>query len=298
MKNIAASVRARLLNLSRSDGDALDVLMEQYVTGRFLYRLVNSNYRDRFVLKGAQLFRLWNAEKHRQTRDLDFLGYGDSSVETVRSVFVDIIGQSIDPDDGLEWGDIKAAPIRDDLKYGGVRALIKVKLDGAQITLQIDVGFGDSITPAVMEMEWQGLLDFPSARLLAYPPETVVAEKFEAAVILEMANSRMKDFFDLDWLASHQEFDAGVLGQAIRNTFDRRQTALPPEIPVALSKAFSLDAMKQTQWNAFLRKNRLQNDGLEEVIDRLGVFLDPFCKGTDPSPGLHWIREKGWRIEG
>jgi len=295
MKNVAASVRARLLNLSRSDGVSLASLMEQYVTGRFLYRLANSAYHDRFVLKGAQLFRLWDAEMHRPTRDLDFLGYGDSSVESVRSVFAELVEQPIEPDDGLEWGKITAAPIRDDLAYGGVRALIKVKLDGAQITLQIDVGFGDSVTPGVMEMEWSGLLDYPSARLHAYPPETVIAEKFEAAVILKMANSRMKDFFDLDWLARHQEFAAGVLGQAIRNTFERRQTVLPDEMPVALTEEFSLDSVKQIQWTAFLRKSRLQGDSLEEVIGRLGVFLSPFCAGAEVSSGLSWKPEGGWK---
>jgi hypothetical protein len=137
-------------------------------------------------------------------------------------------------------------------------------------------------------------LDYPSARLLAYPPETVIAEEIEAAVILKMANSRMKDFFDLDWLARHQEFDAGVLGQAIRNTFERRQTVLPDEIPIALTEEFSLDSVKQIQWTAFLRKSRLQGDALEEVIGRLSVFLSPFCAGGEVSSELSWKPEGGW----
>lgn len=294
MKNVAASVKARLLNLARSSGEPLASLMEQYVTGRFLYRLSNSNYADRFVLKGAQLFRLWSKEMHRPTRDLDFLGYGDSSVESVQSVFAEIIARSIEPDDGLKWGEITAAPIRDDLTYGGVRAVIKVTLDSAQISLQIDVGFGDAVTPDTTQMEWQSLLDFPSARLLAYPPETVIAEKFEAAVNLEMDNSRMKDFFDLDWLARHQEFDAGILGLAIRNTFERRETPTPDETPVFLTTEFSLDPMKQTQWSAFLRKGRLDGDSLEEVIERLKTLLAPVYGSVKPEPTMRWVPGKGW----
>lgn len=294
MKNVAASVRARLLNLARSSGEPLAALMEQYVTGRFLYRLMNSDYGDRFILKGAQLFRLWDAQMHRPTRDLDFLGFGESSVEIMQRTFEEIVHAIIVPDDGLEWGDVSTAPIRDDLKYGGVRAHIKVVLDGAKVTLQIDVGYGDSITPEASEIEWKSLLDFPSARLLAYPVETVVAEKFEAAVSLEMENSRMKDFFDLDWLARHQEFDCELLGMAIRNTFERRQTQLPTEPPVALTEMFSLDPMKQTQWSAFLRKGRLEGDSLEEVIERLRVFLEPFYSNEKQASTLRWVPGGEW----
>lgn len=147
MKNPAASIRARLLNLSRECGEPLEALMEQYAMGRFLYRLANSAYRDHFVLKGAQLFRIWGAEQHRPTRDLDLLGYGDSSEEAIRSIFTELIQMPVEPEDGLEWGEVKTGPIRDDLAYGGVRANLLVHLAGAQLSLQVDVGFGDAITP-------------------------------------------------------------------------------------------------------------------------------------------------------
>lgn len=182
MKNVAASVRARLLNLSRADGVPLNALLEQYATGRFLYRLAGSQYRERFVLKGAQLFRIWEAEKHRPTRDLDLLGYGDATEKAIQGVFTELTQKSIDPPDGLEWGKVAVAPIRDDVVYGGVRATLPVYLAGARLSLQIDVGFGDAITPGAVEREWHELLDFPSASLFVYPPETVVAEKLEASV--------------------------------------------------------------------------------------------------------------------
>ena len=179
----------------------------------------------------------------------------------MQAIFEDLLTRPAEPDDGLIWGAVKAGPIREDQRYGGIRVTVPVSVAGAKVTIQIDIGYGDSITPDAEDHTWKELLGFPSARLLAYPPETVVAEKFEAAVNLAMSNSRMKDFFDLDWLARHQEFDAKVLGLAIRNTFERRETPLPDETPIALTNDFYLDPMKQTQWAAFLRKSRLEPSG-------------------------------------
>ena len=235
MKNVATSVRARLLNLSRADGVPLNALLEQYATGRFLYRLSQSTYRERFVLKGAQLFRIWETEEHRPTRDLDLLGYGEATEEAIQKVFTELTQMSVDPPDGLEWGEIAVAPIRDDVTYGGVRANLAVHLAGARLSLQIDVGFGDAITPGAVEKEWHELLDFPSASLLVYPPETVVAEKLEAAVSLGIDNSRMKDFYDLHWLQAHLSFDGNILTEAVSNTFARRDTAVPDKVPIALT---------------------------------------------------------------
>lgn len=292
MKNPAASIRARLLDLSRESGEPLDALTEQYATGRFLYRLASSAYRDRFVLKGAQLFRIWGAEQHRPTRDLDLLGFGDSSEEAIRSTFTELIQKPIEPADGLEWGEVKTGPIRDDLAYGGVRANVPVHLAGARLSLQIDVGFGDAITPEAVEGEWQELLDFPAARLLIYPSETVVAEKLEAAVTLGLQNSRMKDFFDLHWLGQHQSFSGELLIDSIKATFERRETPIPSETPLALTKTFSNDSGKQLQWNAFLRKGKLAAPDLDEVIESLATFLTPLLTGE--AKGQTWHPESGW----
>jgi hypothetical protein len=295
MKNLAASVRTRLLNLSRERGEPLDRLMEQYATGRFLYRLAESEYRDRFVLKGAQLFRVWSAEHHRPTRDLDLLGFGDSSEATIKSVFTELVQMPIDPPDGLLWGNIETGAIRDDLTYGGVRAVLTVHLAGARISLQIDVGFGDAITPEAIMTDWRELLDFPVARLLAYPPETVIAEKLQAAVTLGLQNSRMKDFFDLHWLREHQSFDGGLLLAAVEATFARRGTVIPSTPPTALSEVFSRDDGKTLQWNAFRKKGQLDAPELPEVIARLSEFLLPIFSGE--IRGQIWHPHSGWTTE-
>ncbi|MGC1480662.1 MAG: nucleotidyl transferase AbiEii/AbiGii toxin family protein [Chthoniobacterales bacterium] len=293
MKNVAASVRARLLNLSRAEGEPLSALLEQYATGRFLYRLAQSEYRERFVLKGAQLFRIWGVEEHRPTRDLDLLGYGEPTEEAIHTIFTGLLQMDIDPDDGLEWEEVAVAPIREEMEYGGIRARVGVGLAGARLGIQIDVGFGDAITPAAEEKEWHELLDFPSASLLVYPPETVVAEKLEAAVSLGIDNSRMKDFFDLHWLQSHTEFDGNDLTEAVINTFERRGANIPKAPPVAFTERFSTNQQKLLQWNAFLRKGKLNPTPLAEVVSDLSAFLSPVIKGdvTDH----RWVPSENWR---
>ncbi len=244
MKNIAVSVRARLLNLSRETKQPFDSLMERYAMGAFLHRLSVSPYRERFILKGAQLFRLWEADQHRPTRDLDFLGYGESTERAIQQVFSELVRAEVEPPDGLVWGEVKVGPIRNDRNYGGVRASLPVDLAGARISLQIDVGFGDVITPVAIERQWQNLLGFPSASLLTYPPETVIAEKLEAAVTLGRDNSRMKDFYDLDWLSRNQSFDGCLLRRSVVATFERRKTVIPSTVPDALTEDFSSDPGK------------------------------------------------------
>lgn len=197
-KNTAASVRARLGNLGRGEGLALDFMIERFAIGRLLYRLSENPEGNQFVLKGAQLFSLWTGSPHRPTRDIDFLGFGDPSEEKMQVFFQGLLTQQCDPDDGLVWGDVKAGPIREDQRYGGIRVTVPVSLAGAKVTIQIDIGFGDPITPGVDEHQWKELLDYPSARLLAYPPETVVAEKFEAG---DFINVILNDcwHFSLNW---------------------------------------------------------------------------------------------------
>ena len=256
----------------------LNALMEQYATGRFLYRLAESKYRERFVLKGAQLFRIWQAEDHRPTRDLDLLGYGEATEGAIQAIFNELTMADVNPPDGLEWGEVTVAPIRDVVAYGGVRARVNVQLAGARLVIQVDVGFGDDITPGAVEEEWHELLPFPSARLLVYPPETVVAEKLEAVVTLGIDNSRMKDFKDLHWLQSHLTFEGETLTEAVINTFERRGTKIPGEPPIALTKAFSMNNQKPGQWNAFLRKGNLTLMPLDDVIQDLSGFLLPVIR--------------------
>lgn len=226
-------------------------------------------------MKGAQLFRIWGAERHRPTRDLDFLGYGEATEEAILKIFTELTRISVDPPDGLEWVDVVVVPIRDEVAYGGVRATLMANLAGARLKLQIDIGFGDAITPGALEKVWQDLLPFPSARLLVYPPETVIAEKLEAAVSLGIENSRMKDFFDLHWLQGHLDFDGKGLTEAVTNTFVRRETSIPNEAPLALTAEFSSNENKIRQWNAFLRKGKLPHAELSIVLNDIAGFLLP-----------------------
>ncbi len=252
--------------------------MVRYALERLLFRLSTSEYKERFILKGALLFAVWSPEMHRPTRDLDLHGSGDPSQSKLLDTFRTICSIPW-PDDGIQFlsDTVACSDIREEAEYRGQRITLIAKLGSAEIPLQIDVGFGDAITPAPQDIEFPVLLGMPAPRLRAYPRETVVAEKFEAMVSLELANSRMKDFFDLWTLAQTFTFDGAVLSQAIKATFERRGTPLPAEYPIALSAEFSTDASKLAQWQAFCRRSVLLDTAppLQEVITLLRQFLLP-----------------------
>ena len=194
----------------------------------FLYRLAESGHRDQFVLKGAVLFELWTATAHRATRDVDLLGVGEPAVAPVRAVFRDLCTMQVPPD-GMRFlvGSVRAEPIRERQAESGIRIRLTADLDGARISLQVDVGFGDVVSPDVVEAEFPTLLDFPARRLRAYPRETVVAEKFEAMVRLGIANTRMKNLYDLRVMATSSAFGENSLAAALAATFSSRDTSLP-----------------------------------------------------------------------
>ncbi len=292
MKNLVASIQDRLKNLSRSEGVALNLILEDYANARLFARLSASRYQEDFILKGAQLFRLWSDHPHRPTRDADFLSFGPPSPEALDVTFQEICGAATKPPDGLEWTVGKAAPIREDNLYGGVRIKLTAHLGNIRIPAQVDVGFGDAITPEAKTLEWPMPLDFPSVPLLAYCPETAIAEKLQAAVVLGTANSRMKDFYDIHWLSVHQAFSGKLLHTAIEATFERRGTDWPTEIPVALTSAFHGLPDKQTQWSAFLRKSKLEPHDFAQTIQQISRFLVPVL-----SENVHhkrWHPAEGW----
>jgi hypothetical protein len=224
------------------------------------------------------LFSVWSDEPFRPTRDVDFLGQGDSSIPTTRKAFEEICRTAVE-DDGIEFPEdsIEGEQIRDDQEYHGVRLRFEARLAGARIPIQIDIGFGDAVAPPPEVIDYPVMLDLPAPRLRAYPREVVVAEKFQAMVVLGIANSRMKDFFDVWILVSVFEFAGPRLSQAISATFDRRNTPLPFNPPLALTDEFYNDAGKQVQWNAFLRKARLkvQERNFGKVVSLLRDFLMP-----------------------
>lgn len=276
--NPGASVRARLSNLARERGEDFQLVLTRYGLERFMYRISRSPYRNRFVLKGAMLFTLWTDEPHRPTRDVDFLGSGDASEAALRTTFGEICGQPVE-EDGIRFDSdsVRVEPIRDDTEYGGMRVTLSGSLDGARVPIQVDLGLGDAVTPDPDEVAYPVLLDGPAPTLLAYPPETVVAEKFQAIVALGIANSRMKDYFDLWVMASRQEFDGPMLTRALGNTFERRQTEFPDGTPFGLSEEFATDRQKKDQWQAFLRRisagTEMNSLTLADVCARLDLFL-------------------------
>ncbi len=277
-RNMAASVHHRLVSLAHERREESQNLLTRYALERLLFRLSQSAYRDRFILKGAMLFTLWSGEPYRATQDLDLLGSGGSAIAPAEHAFRDICRVPV-VDDGLEFkaDTVRGGRIREDQEYEGLRIKLTAYLGKARIPLQIDIGFGDAVVPAPEEVEYPTLLDFPKPSIRAYPRETVVAEKFQAVVALGIANTRIKDFYDLWTIARRFSFGGETLCQAIEATFARRRTPLPTEAPLALTSDLGADPVKQTQWQAFLRRGRLSADGasLADVTAALQAFLMP-----------------------
>jgi predicted nucleotidyltransferase component of viral defense system len=276
MVNLAASIRQRLLNLARARKEDFGLVLTKYGLERVLYRISQSKYRESFVLKGALLFELWTKQRYRPTRDADFLARGESNPERFVEVFQQICEMHVE-DDGLRFdaNTVTVERITEDADYEGVRVKFVGYLEKARIPIQIDLGFGDVITPGAVEAEIPSMLDLPRAKLQTYPRETVVAEKFEAMVNLGLANSRMKDFYDLLSLSREFPFEGKMLSEAIQNTFARRGTQLPVGTPVAFTPEFFEDADKKKQWAAFCNKNRVfvAEISLESVCREIAAFL-------------------------
>ncbi len=276
-RNIAASVRARLTQRARDKQENVQLALMRYAIERLLYRLGLSSYREEFVLKGAMLFSLWAPTPYRSTGDLDLLGFGDPAPERIVSMFRKIC--SLGADDGVVFKPqtIRARAARVEEEYSGVRLTLDAEIAGARLPLQIDIGFGDVVTPGIQDIDYPSLLDMPLPHLRAYPPETVVAEKLQAVVALGLLNSRMKDFFDLWAISETFPFAGSTLVQAIQATFERRTTTIPLQTPTALTATFSRDPTKQAQWRGFLRRTAiaLAPAPLPDLLHRIGDFVMP-----------------------
>ncbi len=269
-RNLAASIRARLKHRADSTKQDFNLTLTHYGLERLLYRLSISPYAGNYLLKGALLFSLWYDQPHRPTRDVDLLGFGPDDIDTAVAAFREMCSMEVDDGIVFDVASIKGSVIRKDAGYGGVRIDLQAKLDGARIVLQVDIGFGDAVTPAPESVSYPVLLDdLPAPQLRSYPKYTVVAEKLHAVCLLGMANTRMKDYFDLWVLLAEGALEPTELHRAVEATFARRQLAVPDTVPTGLSDAFSQDAVKQAQWAAFLKKNRLQALNLVEVVTLL-----------------------------
>ena len=273
VKDVGASVRARLLNLSRTTGQSNDLLLTRYALERLLYRLTKTDHAKRFVLKGAILMTTWFDDPHRPTRDIDLLGFGDPRPDEMLKVFREIC--SVEENDGVQFDvdKLEVTANREDLAYGGLRLQTYAIISGARPRIVIDIGFGDSVEPGVEELELPALLDQPRPSLRAYARETVVAEKFQAMVMIGQANSRLKDYYDLWLLASSYEFDLDRLADAIAATFKRRGTAIPTDVPDGLKPEFYEDRAKTAQWRAFIEDVAVDPGSLADVAAALTDFL-------------------------
>lgn len=239
-----------------------------------------------FLLKGALLFDLWFDQPQRPTRDIDLLGFGPAGLEHLTTVFQEVCAEA--SDDGIEYdqASVRATEIRKDANYEGVRVTLLGTLDVARCAIQVDVGYGDAVTPAADSVIFPVVLeDMPRPTLRAYPVYTVVAEKYQAMASLGIANTRMKDYFDLWILARHATIDRSILGQAIQATCERRGTPVPVDTPLGLSAVFAADPAKQQQWKAFLSKNKLNAPELGEVVVVIQVLVGITGQSIDSSIG-------------
>lgn len=295
----AASVLQRLLNQARANKEDFNHLLNRYGMERFLYRLSISSYSEEFILKGASLFLVWQEQSYRVTKDADFLSFGDPDLDRLSEIFKEICDIECPVKDGIVFssGSIKVQAIREEQAYDGVRISLSGALNKARVSLQIDVGFGDVVTPSPEMIEYPSLLEFPKPKLRAYSRYSVVAEKVEAMVTLGMANSRMKDFYDVWLMSKLHEFEYKILKQALENTFSRRQTKIPDKEPLALTAEFYNDSQKQQQWKAFLRKTKIKDkpDDLELIIAELTTFILPiFQPHIEDSDQSVWVPGNGW----
>lgn len=275
--DLAASIRQRLLDRSRERGEDHQVLLTRYGLERLLARLAASTHRDRFVLKGALLFALWTDRPHRATRDLDLLGHGPPERDVLIGTFREIVQTPVE-DDGLVFDPkaITARPIREAAHYDGLRLKIPASLGKTRLALQVDVAFGDAVSPRPKLVGYPTILDHASPRVRAYPREAVVAEKLEAMVSLGMVNSRMKDFHDLWVLAREHDFDGATLSASIAATFRRRATSVPPSPPSALTEAFWVEPERRQLWAAFLSRTGLSVPAeLRQAVEVISVFVGP-----------------------
>ncbi len=294
LKNVAASVHARLLNVARRKQEDFNLLLIRHALERFLYRLSQSHNNEDFVLKGASLFVAWHDATERPTRDLDLLAYGDPDISRLEQIFRNICSVDVEPDGvSFDPSTVHGFEIREGAIYDGVRINLVAALGNARTRVQIDIGFGDAVVPSPELIIYPTILDQSSPKILAYPPEAVIAEKFHAMVDLGLSNSRLKDYFDIWQMLRVFEFEYSRLSSALKATFARRNTALPTNSVDGLSQEYA--DRWSANWGQLADRFGFSGDAptLEEVIHTISEFLAPVYQ--DQSKTVKWIPGKGWR---
>lgn len=284
MKNMADSVKARLQQQTQANKRPFQELLHYYAIERFLFRLSISPYAKHFILKGAMLFHLWQISDHRATRDIDFLGHLENDPEKLRAIMVEVCRWPVE-DDGLVFGvdDMEVSRIKEDADYQGLRVVFSGWLERSHIKMQLDIGFGDKALIQEQQV-YPTLLNQQAPQLRSYRPESVIAEKIEAMITLGLANSRMKDFFDVWTLSQKLSFDKTKLAQALALTFKQRERSFNLEATV-WTEAFAHDPYKQLQWQAFVRKNKLEHAPQQfgELMTAIKTFILPIIQELTPS---------------
>lgn len=285
VKDQAASIRARLLIHAKKHRDDYNRILTRYAIERLLFRLGKTNAAQSYVLKGAMLFVTWPAHAFRPTGDLDLLGDGNPDPETIAELFTTICQVEV-PDDGIHFdpASLKVEPVREEDKYQGAQLSLQAELAGAKIRVLVDIGFGDHVFPPPKQGRFPSILtDLPQATILMYPPETVVAEKFEAMIRFGESNGRIKDFYDI-WVVSRTfSLDLSNLVEAVGGTLKRRETAIPTEMPVGLTERFAEIQESRGLWSGFLRRNppTLEPPAFLELQAELRRFLGPVIASLD-----------------
>ena len=258
--NLNASIRARLQNKANDTGRPFAEVMQYYGIERFLYRFSKSEYKDKFILKGALMFTVWDVPERRTTLDIDFLGRYDNQTIEIEKVMKDVCNVDVQAD-GLVFDakTVTAQKIKEDADYEGVRVKFTGFLDRSRISMQIDVGFGDAVYPKPKMIDYPVILDLPKPHLKGYAPETVVSETFEAMVQLGLLNSRMKDFYDI-WLMMRQfDFEGTELAEALKRTFAHRKTSFPQGRQLFVEEIYDENSDRQMLWKTFLKKGNIKH---------------------------------------
>ncbi len=282
VKNIEASVRGRLQNTARDTKRQFAEVLQYYGMERFLYRLSKSEHHQRFILKGALMFTVWDIPSRRRTMDIDFLAYADNAIPKMEKIIREVCETEVVPD-GVVFDpkSVKGGKIKEDADYEGIRVKFRGNLGTARIPMQIDIGFGDAVVPKPKAIDYPVILDFPKPHLVGYAFETVVAEKFEAMIKLGALNSRMKDFYDVWLLISQFTFNGSSLANAIARTFKNRKTELPKALPFFAAEIYSDQSDRNRIWQAFLEKNDIRvPEKLKEATSVIENFLQPVVEAT------------------
>lgn len=299
IRNLSASVRQRLFNRAKETHRPFDELLQYFAMERFLYRLSRSPYKEKVVLKGALMFVAWDAPLARATRDIDLLGKMENDARKIEDMIRQACRTPVEPDGiAFDPSSVSSDRIKEGADYEGVRIRFSARLGQARVPMQIDLGFGDTVSPGPAEIVYPSILGMPRPRLKGYPRETATAEKFQAMVELGELNSRIKDFYDIYILARQFDFDGETLREALVKTFANRKTLIH-EKPIAFSASFAANPEKTLLWSSFLRRASLDRapKDFTTVIKTLRDFLLPIAKAAlkKEKTSLIWKAPGPWR---